>query len=54
MAEDTPHYNITQTDLTHLTTSIRSTLSGDVHQHVEEHMDKVHNCYTYMYMYIHV
>ena len=57
-------YNITSADLTtlraELTASVRSTLSKDVHRHVEEHVDRVlYTCtctctYTmYMYSTIH-
>lgn len=45
LADDTPHYNITDSDLTQLHSkieaSIRSTLSDDVRKHVEDYVDKV-------------
>ena len=43
---DSSRYNITNSELSKLhstlTASLRSTLSLDVHHHVEEHMDKVY------------
>ena len=46
VTDDSPHLNVTNIDInrlhSELLSSIKSTLSEDVHRHVEEHVDKVY------------
>ena len=58
VGDETPRYNITDADLAHLhsdlTASIRSTLSKDIRQHVEKHVDEVHYYCTFIYVCIYM